>query len=107
MSTATVQQIGQDLAAWLTLAQHGETVAIVDGGQEIARLTPPQRTAESAAKIPPAAPDFAARLKAIYGDRVACTEEESAAFWEDMRADASSSAIERDALDKRPATPRR
>lgn len=42
MSTATIQQIGQDLATWLGLVQSGETVAIQDqDGRIVARLTPP------------------------------------------------------------------
>lgn len=45
MSTATVQQIGQDLAGWLASAQRGESITITDGGREIARLVPPERPA--------------------------------------------------------------
>jgi antitoxin (DNA-binding transcriptional repressor) of toxin-antitoxin stability system len=44
MSTATIQQIGQNLRAWLAAVQRGETIAIVDNGREIARLTPPRKT---------------------------------------------------------------
>jgi antitoxin (DNA-binding transcriptional repressor) of toxin-antitoxin stability system len=40
MSIATVEQIGQKFAVWLAAVQRGETVAIVDSGREIARLTP-------------------------------------------------------------------
>ena len=61
MSTATVQQIGQNLAAWLAVVQRGETVAIVDAGHVVAQLSPPDK--ESAAW-----PDFAARRRAIFGD---------------------------------------
>jgi antitoxin (DNA-binding transcriptional repressor) of toxin-antitoxin stability system len=43
VSTATVQQIGQDLRAWLAAVQRGETVAIVDDGREVARLAPPRK----------------------------------------------------------------
>lgn len=67
MNTATVQQIGQNLAAWLDAAQHGETIAIVDNGRVVARLTPPEKT-----EAPPAEatawPDFAARRRAIFGE---------------------------------------
>lgn len=42
MSTATVQQIGKDLSAWLAAVQRGETVSIVDDGREVARLAPPR-----------------------------------------------------------------
>lgn len=67
MSTATVQQVGQDLASWLAVVEHGETVAIVDKGRVVARLTPPEKT-----EVPPAAapawPDFAARQRRIFGE---------------------------------------
>ncbi len=64
MSTATVQQIGQNLAAWLNAVQHGETVAIFDGGREVARLTPPA----TSRAMSPAWPDFAARQRRIFGN---------------------------------------
>lgn len=67
MSTATVQQIGQNLAAWLDAVKHGETVAILDGGREVARLTPPAKAAPAPATAP-AWPDFAARQRRIFGD---------------------------------------
>ncbi|OYW72141.1 MAG: hypothetical protein B7Z37_25785 [Verrucomicrobia bacterium 12-59-8] len=43
MSTATLQQFGQSLPSWLALVQRGETVAIMDGGLEVARLVPPEK----------------------------------------------------------------
>lgn len=72
MSVATLQQFGQSLPSWVALAQHGETVAIMDGGREVARLVPPE---EAQAKPAPAAvpvrwPDFAARRRAVFGDVV-------------------------------------
>jgi antitoxin (DNA-binding transcriptional repressor) of toxin-antitoxin stability system len=45
VSTATIQQIGQNLRAWLAAVQRGETVAIVDSGREVALLTPPRNAA--------------------------------------------------------------
>ena len=45
MSTVTVQQISQNLTAWLGLVRHGETVAITDQGQIIAQLGPPDEAA--------------------------------------------------------------
>jgi len=56
MSTATLQQFGQSLPSWLALVQRGETVAIMDGGQEVARLVPPEK--------PAAADTWAAKLAA-------------------------------------------
>jgi len=72
MSTATVQQFGQSLPSWLALVQRGETVAIMDGGQEVARLVPPEVALDKpASAISPAQwPDFAARRRAVFGDAV-------------------------------------
>lgn len=69
MSTATIQQVGQDLASWLAVVEHGETVAIVDKGRVVARLTPPEKT-EAPPAVAPAWPDFAARRRAIFGAQV-------------------------------------
>ena len=87
MSTATVQQVGQDLASWLAVVEHGETVAIVDKGRIVARLTLPEKTdvPPAAPAVPPAWPDFAARQRAIFGDRDVWTEAESRAHWEHER----------------------
>lgn len=68
MSTATIQQIGQNFAAWIVTVQRGETVAIVDGGREVARLTPPvTRAAPVATAAPLVWPDFAARQRRTFG----------------------------------------
>ena len=87
MSTATVQQFGQNLASWLAVVEHGETVAIVDKGRVVARLTPPEKVepVPTAPAAPLVWPDFAARQRAIFGDRVVWTEEESRAHWEHER----------------------
>ena len=87
MSVATLQQFGQSLPSWLALVQRGETVAIMDGGLEVARLVPPEKP--KAVKAPPASswkghlaeleatfpepvtwPDFASRRAALFGDEV-------------------------------------
>jgi antitoxin (DNA-binding transcriptional repressor) of toxin-antitoxin stability system len=72
MSVATLQQFGQSLPSWLALVQRGETVAIMDGGLEVARLVPPEEP--HAKPVPTTAPvqwpDFAARRRAIFGDAV-------------------------------------
>jgi len=72
MSTATVQQFGQSLPSWLALVQRGETVAIMDGGQEVARLVPPEVAHDkpASATAPAQWPDFAARRRAVFGDAV-------------------------------------
>ena len=87
MSTAPVQQFGQNLASWLAIAEHGETVAIMDKGRIVARLTPPEKTEASPASsaTPLVWPDFAARQSALFGDRIVWTEEESRAHWEHER----------------------
>lgn len=70
MSIATVQQFGQSLPSWLALVQRGESVAIVDGGREVARLVPPEAARASSAPAPVQWPDFAARRRAVLGDAV-------------------------------------
>ncbi len=72
MSTATVQQFGQSLPSWLALVQRGETVAIMDGGHEVARLVPPEAAHDepASATTPAQWPDFAARRRAVFGDTV-------------------------------------
>jgi antitoxin (DNA-binding transcriptional repressor) of toxin-antitoxin stability system len=72
MSAATLQQFGQSLPSWLALVQRGETVAIMDGGRELARLVPPEEAqTKSKPTAPPVRwPDFAARRRAVFGDMV-------------------------------------
>ena len=72
MSVATLQQFGQSLPSWLALVQRGETVAIMDGGLEVARLVPPEgaHAKPAPAKAPVQWPDFAARRRAVFGDAV-------------------------------------
>ena len=55
MSVATLQQFGQNLPAWMALVMRGESVAIVDGGKEVARLTPPAAPALNVNGAKPAA----------------------------------------------------
>ena len=72
MSVATLQQFGQSLPSWLALVQRGETVAIMDGGLEVARLVPPEgvHAKPEPATAPVQWPDFAARRRAVFGDAV-------------------------------------
>lgn len=69
MSVATLQQFGQSLPSWLDLVRRGESVVIVDGGQEVARLVPPTEAPARSAS-PVRWPDFAARRRAVFGDVV-------------------------------------
>jgi len=72
MSVATLQQFGQSLPPWLALVQRGETVAIMDGEREVARLVPPEagQTKSTPTAAPVRWPDFAARRRAVFGDMV-------------------------------------
>jgi len=81
MSTATVEEIGQNLGLWLAAVRRGETVAIVEKGREIARLTPPSVEAAPAKSDPWAG--RMAELEAIFPDPVAG----ASAVLEEMRAD--------------------
>jgi antitoxin (DNA-binding transcriptional repressor) of toxin-antitoxin stability system len=72
MSIATLQQFGQSLPSWLARVQRGETVAIMDGDLEVARLVPPEgaHAKPASATAPVQWPDFAARRRAVFGDAV-------------------------------------
>ena len=88
MSTATVQQIGQDLATWLGLAQRGDTVAIMDHGQIIAQLGPPTSQPEPQAIPLKSMADWLTeqdqRRRRIFGHSIIT---DSAALLEEQRAD--------------------
>ena len=88
MSTATVQQLGQDLAAWLGFARRGETVAITDQGRIVARLTPPDDTTAPAPVASRSMADWLAeqdqRMQRTFGNRIVA---DSAAVLNDQRAD--------------------
>lgn len=64
MKTATLRQLRHEFGSVLALVEQGEAVAITKRGKPIAVLSPPAR-----AKTPKAKqrPDFAARLRRIYG----------------------------------------
>jgi antitoxin (DNA-binding transcriptional repressor) of toxin-antitoxin stability system len=89
MSTATIQQIGQDLTGWLGFVRRGETVAITEQGHIVAHLTPP-----NAADVTPAvAPKGSmeewlsiqdARMQRAFGNNIVA---DSAAMLDDLRAD--------------------
>ncbi len=71
MKTATVRELRNDfskLEAWLG---EGEQICIEKRGQPIAMLTPVDAGTVRKVKMP----DFAARRKAIWGDRVFSEEE--------------------------------
>jgi antitoxin (DNA-binding transcriptional repressor) of toxin-antitoxin stability system len=67
MKTANVRQLRHDFGSVLDWITDGEQVEIVKRGKVIALLSPPPKPA------PPKKfklPDFAARQKRIFGDRV-------------------------------------
>jgi len=76
MSTATVQQLGQSLPSWLALVQRGETVAIMDGGKEVARLVPAEKRTAAAAAPAWSWKDHLAELEAIFPEPVIGASEE-------------------------------
>jgi len=88
MSTATIQQIGQDLAGWLGFVQRGETVAITDHGRVIARLTPPEVPAIGESAGGRSMADWLAeqdgRMQRTFGGRIVA---DSAAVLDDLRSD--------------------
>ncbi len=66
MKTATVRQLRTEFPRVLSWVQAGQAVAITRRRKVVANLSP----ATDAPKKRPAAPDFRARLRAIYGDKV-------------------------------------
>jgi len=67
MKTATLRQLRHDFGSVLAWVEQGEAVEISKRGKIIALLSPPPiaKPAKSRKR-----PDFAARLKRIYGDLV-------------------------------------
>jgi antitoxin (DNA-binding transcriptional repressor) of toxin-antitoxin stability system len=65
MKTATVRQLRHDFGSVLNWIEEGEAVGISKRGKIVALLSPPSRPARRKRR-----PDFAARLKRIYGDKV-------------------------------------
>jgi len=67
MKTATVRQIRHDFGTVLNWVEEGEQVEVSKRGKVVALITaPPQPKASG----PKKRPDFAARLKRIFGDKV-------------------------------------
>ncbi len=68
MKMATVRQLRHDFGSVLNWIEEGEAVSISKRGHIIALLSPPPKPAKAAKRRP--RPDFAARLKRIYGDKM-------------------------------------
>ncbi len=60
MKTATIREVQHHLAEVLSCVARGEEVAVLRRGKMVAKLVPPDPRA-------PAAPDFLARAKAVWG----------------------------------------
>lgn len=67
MKTATVRQLRHQFGTVLNWVEEGERVEISKRGKIIALLTPPPPPKPPRSRK---RPDFAARLKRIYGDKV-------------------------------------
>ena len=65
MKTATVRQIRHDFGTVLNWVEDGEQVKVSKRGKIVALITPPPAPKPVR---PKKRPDFAARLKRIYGD---------------------------------------
>ena len=66
MKTANVRQLRHAFGSVLEWVADGQQVEIVKKGKVVALLSPPPRSKPKRIKLP----DFAARQKRIFGDRV-------------------------------------
>ena len=71
MKTATVRQLRHDFGSVMNWVEEGEPVGISKHGRIIALLSPPPPTKVDRRRK---RPDFAARLKRIFGDKVLTTD---------------------------------
>ncbi|MCC5840440.1 MAG: prevent-host-death protein [Opitutales bacterium] len=73
MKTATVRDLRNNFAKLETWLAAGEKVEIRRRGKPVATLSPSQAEARLGESVP--LPDYEARRRAIWGDRVFSTEE--------------------------------
>lgn len=83
MSTATITELGANLHTFLAAVRVGDTVAVMDGGKEIARLVPPSKPKAAPAAVECSWKDHLARLEEIFPEPVPGMSE----IWEDERQD--------------------
>jgi antitoxin (DNA-binding transcriptional repressor) of toxin-antitoxin stability system len=76
MKTATVQEVGRNFSAILKWVEAGEEVQVARDGRPVAVISPVPRKVQH--------PDYAARLKQTFGDKL-IPAEESAAIRELLR----------------------
>jgi len=67
MKTTTVRQLRHDFGTILNWVEEGEEVSVSKRGKIVALISPPRRPNPQRRKK---RPDFAARLKRIYGNKV-------------------------------------
>ena len=83
MKSASIRELKHELTRVLSWVEDGESVEIRKRGRVVAQLTPPPVKTTPVRKK--ARPDFAARLRRIYGDKVLpddiVIEEREAARW--------------------------
>ena len=70
MKTATVAQVGTDFPAVLKWVETGEDVQVLQEGKPVAMISPVERRVNH--------PDYAARLKNTFGDKVLSPETSAA-----------------------------
>ena len=81
MKTATIRQVRHDFTTVLAWVAAGEEVTVLNRTRPVARICPPRAPAP-AKKFK--MPDFAARAKAIFGDKIipnVVLEEREASQW--------------------------
>jgi len=81
MKTVTIRQVHHDFSAVLALVAQGEEVTVLNRTRPVARICPPLPEVP-AKKVE--MPDFAARAKSIFGDRIIpniILEEREASRW--------------------------
>jgi len=66
MKTATIRQVRHDLGTVLAWVAEGEEVTVLNRTRPVARICPLRPQPPAQFKMP----DFAARAKAIFGDRI-------------------------------------
>jgi prevent-host-death family protein len=65
MKTATIRQVHNNFTTVLAWVAAGEEVTVLNRSRPVARICPPRPQAPAKLKMP----DFAARAKAIFGDK--------------------------------------
>jgi antitoxin (DNA-binding transcriptional repressor) of toxin-antitoxin stability system len=83
MSTATITELGANLHTFLAAVRVGDTVAVIDGGKEIARIVPPSKMKAAPAAVEWSWKDHLARLEEIFPEPVLGVDE----IMDDSRTD--------------------